>query len=69
MEEPLNELNGLQIQLFYMGIPDLGIIEIPNQIIYGMFCPYIVFLDQYYFYSRNDNNEIQEIVVLVIRGL
>jgi len=30
MVEPLNGLNDPQSQLFYMGIPDLSIIEIPT---------------------------------------
>ena len=69
MEEPLDGLNNCQSQFFYMVIPNLDIIEIPNKIIYGLLYPYIVFLDKYHCYSRNGNNEIEEIVMLEIRGV
>lgn len=68
MAESLDGLNNRQSQLLYVGKPDFSIIEILTQIIYGMFSPYIILLDQYHCHNRNGSSEIQEIVTLVIKG-
>lgn len=56
MAKPLEKLNSFQSQLIHMRILDLSIIEIINQVIYGVFYPNMVLLDQYHFYSGNGSN-------------
>ena len=69
MVEPLDCLKWLQSKFFYMGIPNLSIIDISTKIIYGEFGPYIIFLELEHCYSGNGSNVIQEIIVIVISGV